>query len=224
MRAIPALLAGRDLTDTIITSDALYTQRSFARTIHDSGGFSLMIAKANQPQLSDDLALFFDLPAIVADQERWDRVETVTKGHGRLEVRCLECTTGDGAYLEWLGATVMLHRTCERHAYRTGKTTRAVLCGVTNLPVRETSAALLEQLWRGHWTIESASHYVRDVTLGEDRNHMRTGDAPQVLAALRNSLLTLWRRAGWTNAVRATAASVPTALAFIGVRPTLTYP
>ena len=67
LRAIPTLLAGRDRTDTIITSDALYTQRSFARTIHESGGFYLMIAKANQPQLSDDLALLFDLPAIVAD-------------------------------------------------------------------------------------------------------------------------------------------------------------
>jgi len=142
-----------------------------------------------------------------------------------LEVRRLKCTTGDGAYLGRPEATVTLRRTCERHVYRTGKTTRTVLCGVTNLPTRETSAAVLEHLWCGHWTIESASHHVRDVTLGEDRNHMRTGTGPQVLAALRNSLLTLWRRAGWTNiadAVRATAASVPTALAFIGTRPTLT--
>ena len=222
LSAIPPLFAGRDLTDTVITSDALHTQRSFAQAIHAAGGYYLMIAKANQPQLCDDLALFFELPAILADQEQWDRVETVSKGHGRLEVRQLECTTGDCAYLGWPGATVILRRTCERHVYRSGKTTRTVLCGVTNLPVRETSAALLEQLWRGHWTIESASHYVRDVTLGEDRNHMHTGQAPQTLAALRNSLLALWRRKGWTNiadAVRATAASVATALALIGAVP-----
>jgi predicted transposase YbfD/YdcC len=225
LSAIPLLFAGRDLTDTITTSDALHTQRSFARRLHDAGGYYLLIAKANQPQLRDDLALFFELPAIIADQERWDRVETVSKGHGRLEVRTLECTTGDCAYLGWPGATVIMRRTCERHVYRTGKTTRTVLCGVTNLPVRETSAALLEQLWRGHWTIESASHHVRDVTLGEDRNHMHTGQAPQTLAALRNSLLALWRRDGWKNiadAVRATAASVGAALALIGAAPTLT--
>jgi hypothetical protein len=29
---------------------------------------------------------------------------------------------------------------------------------------------------------------VREVTLGEDRNQMHTGNAPQVLAALRNAL------------------------------------
>jgi predicted transposase YbfD/YdcC len=225
LSAIPPLFAGRDLSDTIITSDALHTQRNFARAIHLAGGYYLMIAKANQPQLRDDLSLFFTLPAIIADHEQWDRVETVSKGHGRLEVRTLECTTGDCAYLGWPGATVLLRRTCERHVYRTGKTTRTVLCGVTNLPVRETSAALLEQLWRGHWTIESASHHVRDVTLGEDRNHMHTAQAPQTLAALRNSLLALWRRDGWTNiadAVRATAASVRAALALIGAPTTLT--
>lgn len=67
--------------------------------------------------------------------------------------------------------------------------------------------------------IESRSHYIRDVTLGEDRNHMRAGNAPQALAALRKGLLTLWRRAGWTNiadAIRATGASVTSALTFIG--------
>lgn len=77
----------------------------------------------------------------------------------------------------------------------------------------------------GHWVIESASHYVRDATLGEDRSHMHTGHAPEVLVALRNGLLAPWRRAGWTNmaaAVRATGASVAAALACIGARVTLT--
>jgi predicted transposase YbfD/YdcC len=218
--AVPALLRGRDLTDTILTMDALLTQRVLAQQIVSQGGYYLMIVKANQPRLRDDLALFFELPAIVADQEHWDQVQTVSGGHGRLETRTLECTTADCAWLNWPGATLVMRRTCERQSIRTGKTSRAVSFGLTNLPRAETSARLLETLWRGHWTIESQSHYVRDVTLGEDRNHMRTGQAPQALAALRNGLIGLWRRAGWTNiadAVRATAASVAAALTFIGV-------
>jgi len=203
LSAVPALLHRRDLTDTIITMDALHTQRAFAQQLHQQGGYYLMMVKANQPQLHADIALFFDLPAIAADQERCDRVETISKGHGRLEVRTLEYTTGDCAYLDWPGATHLIRRSCERHVYRTGKTTTTVTYGITNLPPAETSAALLETLWRGHWTIESRSHYVRDVTLGEDANHMRTGEAPETLAALRNSLLALWRRAGWTNIVKA---------------------
>jgi len=218
--AVPALLAGRDLTDTIITMDALLTQRAFAQQLVDQHAYYLMIVKANQPHLRDDLALFFDLPAIQADQEHWDRVTTVTRAHGRLETRMLECTTADCAWLGWPGATHVARRSCERQVLRTGKTSRTVTYGITNLPVAETSAALLETLWRGHWTIESGTHYVRDVTLGEDGNHMHTGHAPEVLAALRNGLLALWRRAGWTNiadAVRATSASVAAALTFIGV-------
>jgi predicted transposase YbfD/YdcC len=219
LSAVPLLLAGRDLSDSIITMDALLTQRSLAEQIVTQQGYYLMIVKANQPQLRDDLRWFFELPAIAADREQWDRVQTVSKGHGRLEVRTLECTTGDCSYLGWPQASQVIQRSCERHVFRTGKTTTTVTYGITNLPPKEANAALLERLWRGHWTIESSSHHVRDVTLGEDRNHMRTGQAPQVLAALRNGLLALWRRAGWTNmadAVRATGASVTSALAFIG--------
>jgi predicted transposase YbfD/YdcC len=38
---------------------------------------------------------------------------------------------------------------------------------------------------RGHWGLEGV-HYVRDVTFGEDFSTVRTGHAPQNLAALRN--------------------------------------
>jgi hypothetical protein len=54
------------------------------------------------------MALFFDLPAFAADQERWDRVETITKGHGRLETRLLKSTTGDCTYLGWPAATQVI--------------------------------------------------------------------------------------------------------------------
>jgi hypothetical protein len=52
------------------------------------------------------------------------------------------------------------------------------------------NAAQLQCLRRGHWTIE-ALHYVRDVTLGEDASTVRTGHAPQNLAALRNLVIGL---------------------------------
>src|SRR5216117_79864 len=37
-------------------------------------------------------------------------------------------------------------------------------------------------------------HYVRDVSFGEDRSRLRTGSAPQILAALRNLAITLIHR------------------------------
>lgn len=219
LSAVPTLLRGRDLTDTVITMDALLTQRTLAQQIIDQQGYYLMVVKANQVQLRDNLAWFFDYPAIAADREHWDSVQTITRAHGRLETRTRVCTTGDCAWLGWPGATHVARRTCQRHVLKTGRTSQTVTYGITNLPERETSAALLEQLWRGHWAIESRSHYVRDVVLREDHNHMHTGHAPEVLAAINNAMIALWRRKGWTNiadAVRATAASVTAALTFIG--------
>lgn len=42
-------------------------------------------------------------------------------------------------------------------------------------------------------------HYVRDVTLGEDASRIRSGVAPQALAALRNVILAVLQRDGLTN-------------------------
>jgi predicted transposase YbfD/YdcC len=63
--------------------------------------------------------------------------------------------------------------------------------GITSLTAEEAGAADVDRLWRGHWTIEDGKHYVRDVTLGEDRHQMYSGNAPQVLAALRNVLINM---------------------------------
>ena len=42
-------------------------------------------------------------------------------------------------------------------------------------------------------------HYVRDVTLGEDACQTHVGNAPRVLAALRDAILNLFRACGWEN-------------------------
>ncbi len=41
------------------------------------------------------------------------------------------------------------------------------------------------------------------MTFGEDASPVRTGAAPQVLAALRNAALALLRDAGWANIAEA---------------------
>ena len=50
---------------------------------------------------------------------------------------------------------------------------------------------------RGHWGIENRAHWVRDVVFDEDRSQVRSGAAPQVLAAGRNLAIALLRRAGY---------------------------
>ena len=104
----------------------------------------------------------------------------------------------------------------------TGQITEEVTYGVTSLPPAAASAAQVEALWRGHWTIENRVHRVRDGTLAEDACQVRVGNAPQALAALRNGLLTLLRALGWANiadAVRHYGAFAPRAIRLLSTAP-----
>ncbi len=74
---------------------------------------------------------------------------------------------------------------------------------LTTLPSERASPAEVLGLVRAQWQIENGLHSVRDVTCGSDRSRLRTGHAPQVLAALRNLALTLIYRTGsWAIAAR----------------------
>ena len=105
---------------------------------------------------------------------------------------------------------------------KTGEVSSETTYGITDLRITEVSAPQLEQLWRGHWTIENKVHRVRDVTMGEDANQTHAGSAPHALAAFRNAVLNLFRQQGWNNiadAFRHYGASVDRALALIGAIP-----
>jgi hypothetical protein len=74
---------------------------------------------------------------------------------------------------------------------------------------------------RCHWHIENKSHWVRDVVFGEDGSQVHCGNAPQVMAALRNTVIGLIRSAGMngiTDACLKFAAQPKLALELIGIR------
>jgi predicted transposase YbfD/YdcC len=219
------LLAQRDLTGTVTTIDAGVTQRRIAQQIGQRGGHYLMVVKKNHPQMYAELARFFELPGIVADNEHYDCCRSVSKGQGRLETRTLECLSATCEEWQWADAAQVVRRTCVRLERKKGNCSLTVSYALTSLTSEEARAAEVEMLWRGHWTIENRKHYVRDVTLGADRQPMHTGHAPQVLKALRNALSDMWRAQGWitiADAARDTAASAQRALTFIGVQPSAT--
>jgi predicted transposase YbfD/YdcC len=202
--AAPRLLAGRDLTGTVTTVDALLAQRELAAQIRAQGGHYLMVVKANQPELLAAIATLFTRPPQPAVTDATAVVTTCDQGHGRLEVRTLERSAALNGYLTWPAVGQVLRRTCQRVDLTTGQIGEAVTYGLTSLPPEAATAAQVEALWRGHWTIENRVHRVRDVTWGEDAGQVRRGHAPQALAALRNGVLSLLRALGWTQIADAT--------------------
>jgi len=86
-----------------------------------------------------------------------------------------------------------------------GKETVEVVFGITSLPREKCTADRLLQLVRSHWGIENRLFGARDVTLKEDACRVRTGNAAENLATIRNLVLAMLRRltkSGDTTAIR----------------------
>ena len=126
----------------------------------------------------------------LAYSEQWSR-------HGdRLEVRRLWASTALSNYLDWPGLKQVVK--IEREVEKKGQPESQVRYAVTSLGT-ETGARKLLSLVRGHWAIENQLFRVRDVTFGEDAFQIRKGSAPEVMAALRNTVIALFRQSGAVN-------------------------
>jgi predicted transposase YbfD/YdcC/ribosomal protein L12E/L44/L45/RPP1/RPP2 len=197
LAAVPALLAGLDLHEVLITADALHTQRSHARHLHERGGHYVMTVKANQPRL---LTRLRGLP--------WAKIGAATRerarGHGRVETRTISvvnlhpCPDLGGEFFPHAAQAIKLVR--RRRPLRPGGRWKTVtVYAITSLTAFQANPALLAGWIRGHWNIENRLHWVRDVTFDEDRSQVRTAHGPQIMAALRNLAITALRLSGITN-------------------------
>jgi predicted transposase YbfD/YdcC len=220
----PRLIARLDWRGRVLTGDALFCQRDLCQQVSEAGGDYLLIVKENQPQLHRDIATLFasraDVTLRAASLPPWDmrQATTVNQGHGRVEVRHLVASTALNAYLDWPGvAQVML---IERVWWEHGERHEAVRHGITSLPPAAADAERLLTLVRGHWQIENGLHYVKDMTLGEDRSLIHTGNGPSIMAILRDTVVSLLHRAGWRTIaarLRYYSGHPKEVLAFLGI-------
>ncbi len=147
-----------------------------------------------------------------------DTETTIDKGHGRLERRTLKATTALNEYLDWPGVAQVGQ--VERVVKQDGETSTEIRYFITSVPREQADAGQLLKWARGHWSIENRSHYVRDVTLGEDGSRIRKGSGPQVMAALRNATIGFLRSTGAANiaeTIRRNASQVGQLFAKLGI-------
>ena len=181
--AVPQLMELLDLKGTIITADAMNTQKKTASKAIELGADYMLPIKENQASLLEEVELLFK----DAQEKKFhgidaDDLETVEKGHGRVEVRRyismdaseLPCTK------EWEGlksaGKVVRERTLK------GKTSVETQYYISSC---EIDAKLLEKVTRGHWGIENSLHLVLDVTFREYHLRYRDRVGTQNLATIR---------------------------------------
>ncbi|MFG2785973.1 ISAs1 family transposase [Streptomyces prunicolor] len=211
---IPAfrpLLDSVDLTDTVITADALHTQHAHGTYLRERGAHYIAQVKANHPGLFHRVRR---LPWREITLDHYDR----TRAHHRLEIRRLK--TAGFAHLDYPDARQALQVVRWRADFTTGKLTIERVYLITSLPPGAATGAQLADWIRGHWKIENLLHHVRDRTFREDDSKIHAGHLPRIMAGLRNLAIGVHRQDGHTNiaaALRHTARDWRRPLAALGI-------
>ncbi len=204
--------AGHDPATMVFTADALHTQHRTAELFQNAGAGYVLTVKGNQPGLRT--AIIGRLHA-----DRPPRSGQRGRGHGRTEERFIEVTPATG--MDFPGATQVFRITRYTGGLDGQRARKEVVHGITNLTATQADAGQLAALIRGHWSIENNVHWVRDMTYREDAHRARTGNAPAVLACIRNLVTTALRLAGAANiaAARRAAALKPATILRLLRRP-----
>ena len=206
----PNALKLAEISQKVVTADAMHTQRGLATQILEAQGEYVFPVKENQPHLYKNIqALFapeYPKPGFGKIQTDFLFAQKVNKGHGRIEVRTITTSEMLNAYAAWPGLAQVYRLERQFQWRRNGycyRTSCEVEFGITSLTRQEASPVDLLNLRRAHWGIETGLHYRRDVTLKEDATRMTVGNTGKIMAAINNLVLALIRQAGFHNAAQA---------------------
>jgi predicted transposase YbfD/YdcC len=191
--AIPELLQLVDIKGSIITIDAMGTQKAIAATIIDRGADYVLALKGNQETLHQAVIDHIDEESKndFADAHA-RRLITKEKGHGREEIRSyiqmpvpetlrgLELWKG----LKSIGVATLV-------CVRNGKETAETRYFISSLPVGVKQFA---HAIRSHWAIENTCHWSLDMTYREDESRIRDPHMRENFAWLNRFTLSLLKQ------------------------------
>ena len=191
--AIPKLLELLDLDGALVTIDAIGCQKGIAKKIVGRGGDYVLVVKANQGRLLEDIqetvarGLDGELPA-----QRVRHCTTTERGHGRQEERSCVVIEDVGGIRDrpaWpqLRAVGM----CRRDRTVDGETTTEVcyFIGSRRMAAHRYLAAL-----RDHWGIENNLHWQLDVSFHEDASRVENRHGAENLSLFRKLALSLLKQ------------------------------
>jgi predicted transposase YbfD/YdcC len=191
--AIPELLELVDIAGTIITIDAMGTQKAIAAQIVDGQADYVLALKGNQETLQQAVIDYIDEQSRNDFAEAQARRHTTTeKGHGREEIRSyiqmpvpallrgLELWKG----LRSIGTATLV-------CVRDGKETTETRYYISSLPVGVKQFA---HAIRSHWGIENTCHWSLDLTYREDESRIRDQHVRENFAWLNRFTLSLLKQ------------------------------
>ena len=188
------VLKSIDLRETVVMGDALHTQRQASIQVIGSGGEYIWFAKGNQPQMEENIRLWFEpdvqpIPGMGMPPKDFETAQQTNKGHGRLETRTITVSSQLKDFLDWPYLEQVFKLERRFVSFKTGLIQQQIEYGFTSLTREEITPLQLLNKTRSYWGIENGLHYRRDVTLREDYTRMTKGKAGQAMACLNNLIL-----------------------------------
>jgi len=202
--AVPELLRVLELSDCIVTTDAMGCQTKIAREIIEADADYVLALKGNHEKVHEEIKTFLDDTVAQAQQKRpagaevskavetLASLETVDKDHGRYEIRRFYQSQelswfADKDKWEGLKSVGMVESIREIH----GKSSLERRYFLSSLAV---DVATFARAVRSHWGVENKVHWIMDVCFREDASRARTGYAAENLATLRRLALNLLKQ------------------------------
>jgi predicted transposase YbfD/YdcC len=188
---VPELLQALALAGCIVTADAMHCQKNIAKEIIEADADYVLALKGNQGTAFAEIKSFLD-DAVSRTDKALVYLETVEKGHGRLEERRYWQAEkvdwyADREQWEGLRSVGLVESVREINGQRTVE--RRYYLSSLSADIARFAKAV-----RGHWSIENQLHWVLDVVFGEDQARARTEQAAENLAAMRRLAINLLRK------------------------------
>lgn len=182
IKEIPKLLKELDITDCVITIDAIGCQKQIAKQIIDQKGHYCLAVKTNQAILYEEIKEYFSY-AEKKEAKKLSTYETLEKNHGRIEKRKYWISSDIGYLtgkekwknLKTIGKVESIREMDEKRSFET----RYYILD------QEMTAEEMSRIVRGHWGIENSLHWVLDVHFREDACKIKTEKAMQNLSLIR---------------------------------------
>ena len=182
---IPKILDLLEIEGSIITIDAMGTQRKIAEKIIDKKGDYILSVKGNQGSLEEEVKATCQRNRPVSD------TTAVEKGHGRIETR--RCEVFEKGLIvdfenQWKNLTTVIKITATREFK--GKTETQERYYISSLNTEND----FNKFIREHWCVENNLHWVLDMVFREDEQRKRARHAAKNFAIVRKIALNLLKK------------------------------
>ena len=168
---IPVILKRLNIKDSIITWDALNTQKDNVKAVINGKGDYVVALKSNQPNFYDEVVLYFDdkrLDTIKAGNSKSAYLKTIEKSHSS-SIKYEYFQTEDISWFEdlksWKGLKSI--GLVKKTILKNGKETVEKRYYISSLYL---NIKLFSNAIRKHWSVENKLHWQLDFTFKQDNN------------------------------------------------------